>query len=445
MVAKKNIAIIGGGIGGLTAAYYLNKKHRIKLFEKQNRLGGNAYSIDASDGNQVDIAVAAFGKEGYGDFFALLDELGLEVDLCPNTFMSIHNLDTKEGLYLTPSIKAGISQGFDMMKPKHLKSIYDLFKGLKEARKLQDKGALTGLTMRECIEKVDCFRGNTKLYLIFCLCLLSSMSAEEVLDTSACFFLDKLKVHNDVLSPKSIFSVVALKGGTRSYVTAMSNTFKDNIVLESKIKSVFRTEDQVTLKMEDGTEEIFDAVIFACNADQALALIENPTDKEKELLGVWDYKEGRVVVHQDHQSFPARELIQAYTYLYTIDEETGEINTSVNGALRFEPQVSDDSNLISSQHPNFPIREELIEFDTVLRTPVFSFESIGSIPRMPSLNGTLNSYYCGSHFGYGLHNDAISSAKKVVRLLGGDVPAPKSHDIGASVKDLFKMASKFRR
>ncbi len=439
------VAIIGGGIAGLTSAYYLNKCHSIKLFEKSDRLGGNAFSIDTKEAKAVDIAVAAFGKEGYGHFFALLEELGVETDFCANTFMSMHDLNTKEGLYLTPTLKGGITQGFDLIKLDHLKSIYGFFKGLKVANEMLDKGLLTGMTMGECIKKIPQFDKSATLFLICALCLLSSMSAAEVMATPASFFLGKLKVHNDIVSPKGLFSVEAAKGGTRTYVTAMAKTFRDKIVMHSSIKTVQRSEREITLIMDDGTQQKFDAVVFACNADQALNLLENPSSLERELLGVWKYKEGEVIVHRDHSSFPARELIQAYTYLYTRDlNKDGQINTSVSGALRFEHQVPDDSDLISTQHPNFPIRKDLIEFQTVLRTPKFSFESVAVIERMPTLNGTLNSYYCGSHFGYGLHNDAVFSAMRVANLLGAQTPERKDNRFKPSLKGLLKLASKLR-
>ncbi|MBI2520176.1 MAG: FAD-dependent oxidoreductase [Bdellovibrio sp.] len=439
----KKIAIIGGGIAGLTCAYYLNKCHNIKLFEKSDRLGGNAFSIDTKDAKAVDIAVAAFGKEGYGHFFALLEELGVETDFCANTFMSMHDLNTKEGLYLTPTLKGGITQAFDLIKLDHLKSIYGFFKGLKVANEKLDKGLLTGMTMGDCIKLIPQFDKNATLFLICVLCLLSSMSAAEVMETPASFFLGKLKVHNDIVSPKGLFSVEAAKGGTRTYIEAMAKTFQDKIVMCSEIKTLQRTESEITLVMKNGTMEKFDTVVFACNADQALALIENPTPLERELLGVWKYKEGEVIVHRDHSSFPARELIQAYTYLYTRDKD-GQINTSVSGALRFEHQVPDDSDLISTQHPNFSIRKELIEFQTVLRTPKFSFESVAAIERMPSLNGQLNCYYCGSHFGYGLHNDAVFSAMRVANLLGAKTPERKDNKFKPSLKGFLKLASKLR-
>jgi uncharacterized protein len=440
---KKKIAVIGGGVAGLTAAYYLNKLHDVKLFEKSGKLGGNAYSIETKNGDIADIAVAVFGREGYGHFFALLDELGLETDLCPNTFMSMHNMDTKEGLYLTPSLKGGLTQGLDLIKLDHLKSIYKMYKGLKSANELLDRGALTGKTMGQCIDMVHELTGNPRLVMICVLCLLSSMSVEEVLKTPASFFLGKLKVHNDVISPKVIFSVVACADGTRSYVMGMANTLINPVVLNSSIRCVKRNDKGVILVMEDGSEEEFDEVVFGCNADQALALIEEPTELEKELLGVWKYKDGQIIVHYDHSQFPARELIQAYTYLYTGDKDE-TFSTSVNGALRFEPQMPDDCDLISTQHPNYEIREDLIEYQTVLRTPMFTFDSIAVIKRLTSLNGKNHSYFCGGHFGYGLHNDAVRSGMVVAEQLGATIPEPKESIFKPSIKGLFKLAKKLR-
>ncbi|HEX6230014.1 MAG TPA: hypothetical protein VFZ41_11200, partial [Solirubrobacterales bacterium] len=172
----------------------------------------------------------------------------------------------------------------------------------------------------------------------------------------------------------------------------------------------------IRVAFSDGGEATFDKVIFACNADQVLDLLEEPTPLERELLSAWRYKEGRLVVHRDYTAFPRRELMQAYTFLYR--RRSGSFSTSVNGALWRESAVPDTCDLISSQHPNFPIREDRIELDTVLRTPIFDFRSCATIARLPELNGVKNTYYCGSYFGYGLHEDAIRSAVDVSRRLG---------------------------
>jgi len=147
-----------------------------------------------------------------------------------------------------------------------------------------------------------------------------------------------------------------------------------------------------------------------------LALLAAPTPLEYELLGAWRYKDGRVVVHRDHGAFPPRALIEAYTFVYTMRD--GKMETSVNGALWHEPQAPQGCEYISAQHPNYPIREDLIDLDTTLRTPLFDFKSVATIPRLPELNKQGSTFYCGSYFGYGLHEDAVTSAKAVAARFG---------------------------
>jgi predicted NAD/FAD-binding protein len=199
--------------------------------------------------------------------------------------------------------------------------------------------------------------------------------------------------------------------GTQGYVNALASRFRKQIVLGSNIQKVRRLGNQVLLLQEGVEPMVFDKVVFACPAPVALAMLEAPTEQEKKLLGAWRYKPGRVVVHRDHSAFPERSLMQAYTFLHTTKD--GVLETSVNGALWHLPYVRKSCDYISSQHPNFLIRDELIEFDTVLHTPIFDFKSIATIPLLPSLNGVKNSFFCGSHFGFGLHEDAVTSALSV--------------------------------
>jgi len=225
-------------------------------------------------------------------------------------------------------------------------------------------------------------------------------------------------VYNDVLSPKSSYSVVAMKNKTKSYVDSLSAGYKDKIVYNAGIQKVVRKPDQVALIMQDGEKQVFDKVVFACNADQALALLEEPTEDERSLLGAWKFNDCRMVLHQDHSSFPKKSLMQAYNFLYR--DQNGSFEVSVNGGMWMEPGVSKKCNLISSQHPNFPIDPEKVELETILRTPIFDFNSYPTIEKLPSLNGVQNTYYCGSYIGFGLHEDAVSSAADVAKLLGVD-------------------------
>jgi hypothetical protein len=413
---RRRIAIIGGGVAGLAAGYSLSRKHDVVLFEKSGRIGGNAYSHKTPDGGVLDIAVAAFGKAGYKNFYALLAELDIPTELCRNSYLSFHNMDTKEGLYLTLSARGALYQGFELFRPANLQSLAQLFIGLQRAQHRLSSGSLKGVTLGRCLEELPEFSGDAKVIFLSALCLLSSMQVHELLESPAEFFLNKLRTHHDVISPKAVYSVRCVRDGTRRYVNALAARYRKNIRFNARIRSVERGEKGAVVVMEDGSRETFDAAVFACNPDQALALLAAPTPLEYELLGAWRYKDGRVVVHRDHGAFPPRALIEAYTFVYTMRD--GKMETSVNGALWHEPQAPQGCEYISAQHPNYPIREDLIDLDTTLRTPLFDFKSVATIPRLPELNKQGSTFYCGSYFGYGLHEDAVTSAKAVAARFG---------------------------
>jgi predicted NAD/FAD-binding protein len=412
---SKRIAVIGGGVGGLAAGHFLRHDFELTLFEKEPRLGGNAYTFTARDGQEVDIAVAAFGRSGYKHFFRLLDELGIASRPSAGAFMSVHDLDSRQGIYVTPSLRGLRAQRFRLLRPSRLRPFWELSRGLAAARRVQQADGFGDLTVREALRLLPRIAGDAETIFLCALCLLSSMSAEEVLEAPARFFFEKIAVHDDVMSPKAVYSVRTLPGRTKSYVSALGRAFGDRIALGTRVRAVLRDDDGVRVVSDRG-EEAFDRAIFACNADQALRLLDEPTPLERELLSAWRYKDGRLVVHRDHTAFPRRELMQAYTFLYR--RRDSAFSTSVNGSLWFEPGVPRSCDLIASQHPNFPIRDDRIELDTVLRTPIFDFRSCATTARLPQLNGVRNTYYCGSHFGHGLHEDAIRSAAEVARALG---------------------------
>ncbi len=416
------VAIIGAGIAGLTAAYKLSPRHEVTVLERSGRVGGNAYTVRTRDGVWVDIAAAAFGTAGYPHFHRLLEELGVKRGPISNSYMSFHDLDTGTGMYVTPSLAGLRQQRFDLFRPRHVRSGLGVLRGLAHARRLYEAGALHGQTLGQLLTQVPELRGEARTLFLCALCLMSSMRVPSLLGAPAEFFLEKLTHHHDVISPTIMLAWRGVENGTRAYVEALAARLEGRIELHAALRGVRRAPEGVTVVMESGEARAFDRVVFACPADTALALLEAPTDEERELLGAWAYNDGRVTLHRDLSAFPPRPLMQAYTFLYRKGPDGELVDTSVNGALWFEPQTPRTCDWVSSQYPNFPIDPALVELDTTLRTPIFDFRSVATRARLPGLNGKQGSYFCGSYFGFGLHEDAVSSALAVVQALDADAP-----------------------
>ncbi len=171
--------------------------------------------------------------------------------------------------------------------------------------------------------------------------------------------------------------------------------------------------------MEGGSESIFNKIVFSCYADQALSLLEKPTDDEKRLLGAWKYSDISTVVHRDKSSLPRKELCQQWTLTQTT--RNGKPCYSGSNCSWMAPAVSKEGEYLSTFNPNFHIKENLIDFQTNFRLPFYDFKSFSTIKELPSLNGKMNSYYCGGYFGdTATHGPTVNSAIEVAKHLGID-------------------------
>lgn len=414
---SEKIAIIGGGVAGLTAGYLLNGLHDVTLFEKDDRLGGNVYTLHTKTGEDIDISVFFWSPLLYPNFAKLLHKLDIKLTTKPmeGLIQSYRNMITGRDYFLS----CDPTKPSATLSVKNFKSsIYQmivLWYYMKLVRMLK-KGQLEGLSLRQALKFCPMLQDDLLKIAFFPICIMTSMLWEELMDAPAEFVI--AKVEKQTGTPMKFASWRLYPCKTEVYIDKLAKPIKNNVRLNAGIKTVMRSGTSVILKMEDGTEETFDKVIFACPADTALSLLSEPTDDETNLLSAWRYNNGLVIVHTDRSNYPPEDLWGMYSYLYT--DVNGKINTSINAHYRFQNGVPDDSGYIGCQHPNIPIDDDKIEFKKVFRTPVYDNRSFPTLKKLPSLNGVKNTYFCGSHFGYGLHEDAVTSAINVSRMLGAE-------------------------
>jgi predicted NAD/FAD-binding protein len=418
-VMAENIAIIGGGMAGLTAGYLLHDRHNVTLFEKENRLGGNAYTLDTKTGEDIDISVFFWSLRAYPNFATLLKKLGIRLGTWPmeGLSQSFLNMGTRRNYYLSCD-PTKLRSTFSLKNFKSSIHQMVVLRNYLKMVRMYREGQLDGLTLRQALEFCPELTGDLLKLAIFPICIMTSMLWDELMDAPSEFAI--AKIEKQIGSPLKFASWRLFPCKTCVYLEKLAAPFKDRIITQAAIASVARNGRGVTLTMADHSEHTFDKVIFACPADTALGLLAEPTGDEIGLLSPWRYKDGLVIVHTDKTNYPPENLWAMYSYLYT--DEDGKINTSINAHYRFQNGVHNKSEYIGCQHPNIHIDPDKIEFKKVFRTPLYDKKSILTIKDLPSLNGKNNTYYCGSHFGYGLHEDAVTSAIDVGRMLGATWP-----------------------
>ena len=413
----QKIAIIGGGIAGLTAAYLLREGYQVSLYEKSNRLGGNAHTHTTADGVAADVGVMSFEPKAYRNFFRLMEHLGVEsASGAGRMGGGFVDLESAQAGFISPHLRGLLAQRFRFFKPSCLKENLLLPLGMHEAKKLLRSGALQGLTLEQALTRLPKITGDGKLAFLSTLCMMTSMHCDEVLASPAEFFFGKLDKYGTLFPPQILWRIRFMQQGTRSYIEKLALSLGNRAHLNARIHSVVRNPQGVVLLMHNGERRHYDKVIFACHADQALRLLQKPSEMEQNLLGIWRYTQSEILVHRDLSPFPVKDLLDGYTFLYTRGGKY--IQTSVTFSLWILPTAPVSSDWMITQHRNFPIEPKSIDARFSFKTPIFDFPAMRAQTQLPGLNGKQHSYYCGSHFGFGLHEDAVTSALRVAEQLG---------------------------
>lgn len=407
------IAIIGSGIAGLTAAYYLQHED-ITVFEKDSRIGGHTATVDVNLSGQdyaIDTGFIVFNDWTYPNFIRLMDEIGVAAQ---NTQMSFSVSCKQTGLeYAGSNLNGLFAQRSNIVKPYFLTLIKDILRFNKNAPKDLEKGLSNEQTLGQYLSANQYSQAFAQHYLVPMGAAIWSSSSDEMLDFPLAFFIRFFKNHGLL----NIFNRPQWKtiiGGSRSYLGPLTKGFSERIKCNSQIKSVERLGEGVALHFADGSTENFDKVIFACHSDQALALLKNPSQAEQEILSAIEYRENDVVLHTDETLLPNKKRAWcSWNYhLRTLKQEKPTLTYHMNTLQN-----------IQSPH-NFCVSlnsQNLIDENKVLGRfnyshPQFSVAGCKAQNRWAEINKN-STWFCGAYWHNGFHEDGVASALRVVNQL----------------------------
>jgi len=408
------IAIIGTGISGLTAAYLLNRKHEITVFEKNDYIGGHTHThtIKTKRSTQaVDSGFIVYNEVTYPNFIKLLDQLGVQRQ---KTIMGFSVKSVKKNLeYAGNSLKSLFAQRLNYLRPSFWIMLRDILRFNKKGKAdLPDLSA--EIKLGDYLKQNNYSLSFINHYIIPMGSAIWSTKAQSMLDMPALFFIRFFNNHG-LMEVKNRSGWWVIKGGSKEYVKKMIAEFDSRIRLNTAVQSISRSENKITIQVAD-KEEIFDAVVIATHSDQALRLLADSTKQEEEILGALPYQSNDALLHTDSSVLPKRKLAWA-SWNYNLDQESYKPMSMTYNMNMLQTLDSENTYCVTLNN------HDLVDDEKVVKTmhydhPQFTSESIKAQKRKHEISGVKNTYYCGAYWRNGFHEDGVVSALEVCSHFG---------------------------
>ncbi|WP_088744162.1 NAD(P)/FAD-dependent oxidoreductase [Cobetia sp. QF-1] len=429
---RQRIAVIGSGISGMAAAYYLARHHEVHVFESAERLGGHTATMDVEtpDGREwaIDTGFIVFNDRTYPHFQRLLAQLGVAYQPTEMSF-SVHST-TQDFEYNGHTLLSLFAQKRNVLRPRFYRLLRDIMRFNTQAAADLDNGVLTeGATLGEYLDTKRYSQVFRDYYLLPMGAAIWSASIEDIAGFPLIFFVRFFRNHG-LLSVNDRPQWFTLEGGSRAYIPRLTEPYAERIHLGCELRRITRDTDGVTLEHSDGRSERFDQVVLACHAPQALALLGDASDVEREVLSAITTQRNEVVMHTDTSLLPKRRAAWA-SWNYRLDGREDAQRVSVTYDMNIL-QCLDDA-----EHPprdTFCVTlndSDAIDPDKVLGRyaydhPRFTLHAEAAKARFAEISAVEGyvggpvgrTHFCGAWWRNGFHEDGVWSALRVAEALG---------------------------
>jgi len=421
------VAVVGTGGAGLSAAYRLQTRHQVTLFEQLSHFGGHAHTVMVEAGPDcglaLDVGFMVFNQHNYRNFSQLLSELdGIELgdsDMsfsfsCAETGVEYaFNLGTKGSGNDVKTKQSSQKPSATLLSL--LKDVYQFGKMVRAD--LADTG-IDGWTVRDYIEQRKLSAQLVDLYLLPTGAAIWSTTVKRILDFPAKSYLAFIENHG-LLADRNNIKWKYIKGGSQQYVQALLRKLRGNACNNTAVTRITRLPEGVELRLADGRTQAFDCVLVAVHADQALALLADPDLEEQRLLGCWRYQHSRAILHTDSSLMPrGRDAWASWNYRRSKRGQGDSLCVTYH-LNRLQGHAHSKHQYFLTLNPSHEIEQGRVLKVFDFTHPTYDFAALQSQPLLEKLNGRRRTYYCGSYFGYGFHEDACTSGMKAAESLQG--------------------------
>jgi predicted NAD/FAD-binding protein len=410
------IAVVGAGISGLSAAYYLSKKHKVDLFEKENQFGGHANTIKvAYDHNKeitVDIGFMVFNKNTYPNLINFFLENKIKIEKSDMSFsVSVNGSDLE---YCGKGLGGIFSNKKNLLNLKFIKMFFEIISFYKNCEKIETE-KIKATTLEKYLKKIKISDYFINYHIIPMVSAIWSMPPYEATQMPLSFFLNFFKNHG-LFKIKDRPQWYTVANRSKTYVDKIISQINGEHFKNYNINKIVRND--LGAKIFYGEENEFfdyDKVVIATHADEALKIIDNPTVDEELILKNFKYRENTAVIHFDESIMPKNK--KAWCSWNSSMSADNIEKTSVTYWLNQLQNLKIDRNIFLTINPFREIPTVKIFKKVTFTHPYYDTEALSNQSNLYKIQNKKNILFCGSYFGYGFHEDGIKSSIEMLKTL----------------------------
>lgn len=400
------IAVIGSGISGLGAAYLLAPAHEVEVFERDSRAGGHSNTV-AHDGLALDTGFLVHNTRNYPLLVRLFGELGVR------TIESAMSFSVSCGACgLEYSGRRPFAQPRNAASPRFHALLWEIGRWLRTARASLERQDYESTPLGRYLDDHGYSRRFREHFLVPLTSALWSTAPARALEFPAAYAIRFFENHGMLGFGRFRWRTVA--GGSRTYVQALAARLGGALHLDRGVSALRRGPDGVELRSDDGVLHAFDAVVVATHADQALALLEDPSDDERRVLGGFEYTTNDTVLHDDVTFLPRTPSARASWNYRLGDGSRPTVTYWLNSLQRLEAERDYCVTL------NAPVPEERVIARFAYEHPLYTVATLRAQAGLAGLQGRRRTWFAGAHLGNGFHEDGLASAVTAAAALGVD-------------------------
>lgn len=414
------VAVIGSGISGLSAAWLLSRSADVVIYESDSRLGGHSNTVDfeQSGGSiPVDTGFIVFNEKNYPNLTAMFDHLGVETEASDMSFAA--SLSNGRFEYSGSGLNGLLGQRMNVVSPRFWTMLKGLLRFYRDAPALADRTDLDHMSLGDYLDQQGYSQSFIDDHLLPMGAAIWSTTANDMREYPLVAFI-RFFVNHGLVNLKGRPQWRTVTGGSRRYVQRIAEAFPGEIRLSTPVQRIERLgASGVRVHTAGGHSEVFDDVVLACHADQALGMLADADTLESDLLGAFQYTSNLAVLHSDTDLMPKRKSVWSSWNYIGGGRSREDQALCVSYWMNRLQNLPTKTDLFVTLNPSRRIAPSKVAASFDYTHPLFDTKALAAQRSLWQLQGRRGTWFCGAYFGSGFHEDGLQSGLAVAETLGG--------------------------